>query len=231
MISEGRTSFCLVNRKIASSIRTETHSDGFSIGRSPFPRYFESHASIARNPCKGPLEYDQRFENATHVPFVFRAKALFFSFPLLPFIFRPCFLFFYIFFSFSRSVGTDDGWNKIRRSRWDQNSPFVAENRRNNVDVRVVCDEFCVFAFRRHFPAVFPWGTWPIFPICLYLFRNISDRTAFQHFYAIVYSFCFFAISNRTVHRNRYCDLRKRMVPRPKKGSSYERQSLTRHTN
>lgn len=95
MISEGRTSFCLVNRKIASSIRTETHSDGFSIGRSPFPRYFESHASIARNPCKGPLEYDQRFENATHVPFVFRAKALFFSFPLLPFIFRPCFLFFF----------------------------------------------------------------------------------------------------------------------------------------
>lgn len=133
------------------------------------------------------------------------------------------FFFFYIFFSFSRSLGTDDGWNKIRRSRWNRNSPFVVENRRNSVDVRVVCDEFCVFAFRRHFPTVFPWGTWPIFPICLYLFRNISDRTAFQHFYAVVHSFCFFAISNRTVHRIRYCNLRKRMVPRPKKGSSYER--------
>lgn len=102
------------------------------------------------------------------------------------------FFFFYIFFSFSRSVGTDDDWNKIRRSRWNRNSPFVAENRRNNVDVRVVCDEFCVFAFRCHFPTVFPWGTWPIFPICLYLFRNISDPTAFQHFYAVVHSVCFF---------------------------------------
>lgn len=221
-MSEGRTSFCLVHRKIASSIRRETHSDGFSIGRSSFPRYFESHASIARNPCKGPLEYDQRFENATRVPFVFRAKALFFSFPLLPFIFRPCFLFFYIFFSFSRSLGTDDGWNKIRRSRWNRNSPFVAENRRNSVDVRVVCDEFCVFAFRRHFPTVFPWGTWPISPTCLY-FATYRIVLLFNIFTRSFVLFAFFAISNRTVHRIRHCDLRKRMVLRPKKGSSYER--------
>lgn len=221
-MSEGRTSFCLVHRKIASSIRRETHSDGFSIGRSSFPRYFESHASIARNPCKGPLEYDQRFENATRVPFVFRAKALFFSFPLLPFIFRPCFPFF-LHFLFFLSFPWYGRWLE-QNPEIEMESKFTVRCWKSEEQRRCTRCLWRVLrvCFSPPFSYCFSMGDLADIPH-LSLFRNISDRTAFQHFYAVVRSFCFFAISNRTVHRIRHCDLRKRMVLRPKKGSSYER--------